>query len=411
MGKNHLSVVICALLTSAAFGATAQTTAPVKPTYEIPTGEAKKDNDGPRGWPIREGVALYPSIGFSFGRDDNLFLTNSNQKSSTIYALSPGLKLQARSSATIFTLDANLKSARYVQSRADDYTDYRIAGTGEFVLSSRMGLRLGAEYNKGHDPRGSNDRGISAEPDQFRNTGIGGLFAFGGNDARGRFEVEASSFDKRYTNNRATTAGSDRNTDSFTGRFFARIAEKTAFLVEARADKLDYKSSVSPLDSNERYYLAGVTWDATAATSGTVKVGQIRKDFASSATRDSSTSGWDAIVQWAPLRYSKFIFTTSKSFGESTGVGDFLLTKRYGASWMHEWNSRISTSANISRSNDDFVNGGRSDSTDSIGLKLNYKVQRWLTLGGEFSNTNRDSSNSTFNYKKNLYSFTVGATL
>ena len=97
MGKNHLSAIIGALLASVAVGASAQTPAPVKPTYEIPTGEAKRDEDGPRGWLIREGVALYPSIGFSFGRDDNLFLTSSNQKSSTIYALAPALKLQARS--------------------------------------------------------------------------------------------------------------------------------------------------------------------------------------------------------------------------------------------------------------------------------------------------------------------------
>lgn len=411
MGKKHLSAMIGALLASVAVGASAQTPAPVKPTYEIPTGEAKKGDDGPRGWPIRDGVALYPSIGFSFGRDDNLFLTNSNQKSSTIYALAPALKLQARSSATIFTLDANLKSARYVQSRADDYTDYRIAGTGEFVLSSRMGLRLGAEYNKGHDPRGSTDRGVGGEPDLFRNTGFGGLFAFGGNQARGRFEFEASSFDKRYLNNRATTIVSDRNTNSYSGRFFTRFAEKTSFLVEAREDRLDYKLSSSLLDSKERFYLVGVTWEATAATSGIVKVGQIRKDFASPTLRDSSSSGWDATVQWAPVSYSKFSFTTSKNFGESTGVGDFILTKRYGATWLHEWNSRISSAASISRANDGFVNGGRSDSTDSIGLKLNYKVQRWLMIGGEFNNTNRDSSNSTFNYKKNLYTFTVGATL
>ena len=108
MGKNHLSAIIGALLASVAVGASAQTPAPVKPAYQIPTGE--QGEDGPRGWPIREGVALYPSIGFFFGRDDNLFLTNSNQKSSTIYGLAPALILQARSSATIFTLDANLKS-------------------------------------------------------------------------------------------------------------------------------------------------------------------------------------------------------------------------------------------------------------------------------------------------------------
>ena len=411
MRINYLSTLIGAFLASVAVSAIAQTTAPVKPTYQIPTDEPKNDDQGPRGWPISEGVALYPSVGLSFGRDDNLFLTNTNAKSSNIYAIAPALKLQARSSASLFTIDASSKSARYDQSRADDYTDYRLAGTGEFVLSSKMGLRLGAEYNKGHDPRGSNDRGISSEPDQFRNTGVGGLFAFGGNDARGRFEAEASSFDKRYTNNRATTVASDRNTDSFAGRFFTRIAEKTSLLFEARAVKLDYKLSTSLQDGNERYYLAGVTWDATAATRGTVKVGQIRKNFDAAPGRNFSGTGWDVAVQWAPLSYSKFDFTTSKSFGESTGVGDFLLTKRYGAAWTHEWNSRISTMASIGRANDEFVNGGRSDSTDSIGFKLNYKVQRWLILGGEYSNADRDSSNPTLKYKKNIYSLTVAATL
>ena len=411
MRKKSIPVLLGAALASVAVGANAQTDVPMKPTYQIPTPAPKSDDTGPRGWTLQEGLALYPSVGFRFSRDDNLFLTNTNAKSSNIYALSPALKLQASSKVTLFTLDASSTSARYEQSRADDFTDYRIAGTGEFVGSGKIGLRLGAEYNKGHDPRGSNDRGISAEPDQFRNSGVGGLFAYGGNDARGRFEVEASSFDKRYTNNRATTAASDRNTDSFAGRFFTRIAEKTSLVFEARAVKLDYKLSTSLLDSRERYYLAGVTWDATASTSGTVKVGQIRKNFDSNPSRNFSGTGWDASVQWAPLSYSKFNFTTSKSFGESTGVGDFLLTKRYGASWLHEWNSRVSTAASIGRSNDDFVNGRRSDSTDSIGLKLNYKVQRWLTLGGEYTNADRDSSNSALKYKKNVYSLSVAATL
>ena len=66
MGKNHLSALIGTLLASVAVSAIAQTTAPVKPTYEIPTSQPKKDDDGPRGWPIQDGVALYPSIGVLF---------------------------------------------------------------------------------------------------------------------------------------------------------------------------------------------------------------------------------------------------------------------------------------------------------------------------------------------------------
>lgn len=410
MNNNRICPLAGALLASFAFGAFAQTAAPVKPTYEIPTGVPAND-DGPRGINLREGVALYPSVGFSFGRDDNLFLSNSNPKSSNIYTLSPALKLQARRSESIFTFDLNSRSGRYAQSRADDYTDYHFGGTGEFIFSSRMALRLGAEYNRGHDPRGSTDRGISGEPDQFRNSGVGGLFAYGGNEARGRFEFEASSYNKRYLNNRATTFGSDRDTDAFAGRFFARFTDKTSFLVEARNTKLDYKSPISLLNSSERFYLVGVTWDATAATSGTIKVGQIRKDFVSSRIPHFSGSGWDAAVQWSPLTYSRFGFTTSKAFGESTGLGDFILSKRYGANWTHDWNSRFTSVAFIGRVNDVFANGGRNDSTDSLGLKLNYKLQRWLTIGGEYINADRDSNIPTFRYRRNIYSFNVGATL
>lgn len=408
--NNRNSTLVGAVLASFTFGVFAQSAAPVKPTYEIPSGVPGND-DGPRGISLQEGVNLYPSVGFSFGRDDNLFLTNTNRKSSNIYTLAPALKLQARRSETILTVDLRSKSGRYAQSRADDYTDYHLGGTGEFIFSSRMGLRLGAEYNRGHDPRGSTDRGISGVPDEFRNSGVNGLFAFGGNEARGRFEFEASSYNKRYTNNRATTFGSDRDTDAFAGRFFFRVSPKTSFLVEARNAKLDYKSSTSILDSTERFFLAGVTWDATASTSGTVKVGQIRKDFVSSRLADFSGTGWDAAVQWAPTTYSRFGFNTEKAFGESTGLGDFILSKRYGVNWTHDWNSRFTSVAYVTRANDDFSNAGRSDTTDTIGLKLNYKVRRWLMLGGELSNADRDSNSPNFRYKKNIYLFTVGATL
>ena len=51
------------------------------------------------------------------------------------------------------------------------------------------------------------------------------------------------------------------------------------------------------------------------------------------------------------------------------------------------------------------------DTTDSFGVRINYKVQRWLTLGGELINTDRDSNNAAFKYKRNIYSLTLGATL
>ncbi len=411
--KRHKlsSLVLSALTLSAlSFAANAQTGA-VQPAYKIPDGSKDEDKDGPRGIALAEGVSLFPYLNFSLGRDSNLFLTNANKRSSTIAVYNPSLKLEVASQSSKFGLLVDSKVGKYAQSNSDNYTDYQLLGTGEFVFSSSMGLKLALDYTKGHDPRGSNDRGLSVVPDEYRSTGPSALFAYGANDAIGRFEVELGNVDKRYQNNRANTIGSDRNTDNFAGRFFMRVAPKTSFLVEAREDRIDYKLASSQQDSKERRYLVGVTWDATAATSGTVKLGQIRKDFAVSTRKDFSGTGWEANVSWKPLSYSKVDFFTSKSFSESTGLGDFTLAKKFGLSWQHGWNSRFTSVASFTRADDDFVNNVRADRTNSLGLKVNYKLLRWLDIGGEVTNTSRDSNVNGLNYKRNLYMLSFGATL
>lgn len=410
--KKTLSAIVggAALLGLSAVVAAQTSSGPVRPQYEIPGGD-KAIDDGPRGVALSDGLALYPKIGLAYGRDDNLFLTSSNKSASSLYSARPGLKLQARNASGIYTLDAESNTTRYQSSHPDDFTDYLTRASADLAVGSSLGLRLAGDYNRNHDARGSTDRGFASRPDVYTNHGANALVAYGANDAQGRIEVEAGSYAKRYKNNRATTIGSDRNTDNIGGRFFMRVAPKTSVLVEAREDKFDYSLPTSLQDSKERRYLAGVTWEATAATSGTVKVGRIQKNFASPLIRDFSGTGWEAAINWAPMSYSKFEVFTAKTFSESTGIGDFALSKRYGAGWTHAWNSQLSTVANIFRSDDEFVGTSRNDTTDNLGFKINYKLQRWLTLGGEYNYTDRDSSLSVFKYKKSLYMLTLGATL
>jgi len=104
------------------------------------------------------------------------------------------------------------------------------------------------------------------------------------------------------------------------------------------------------------------------------------------------------------------VFTT-KSFNEATGVGDFILNERYGTAWNHKWSSQLTSVVTLTRSDDEFGGNPRKDKTDSLGLKLNYKAMRWLSIGGEYTSSKRDSNQSAFNYKKNIFMFTVGVVL
>lgn len=410
--KNKQIAVLVGSLVAMTGQAWAQATpAPVKPQYQI--GGAKPADDSPKGMSLGDGITLYPSAKLGLGRDDNLFLSNSNKTSSELVTLDAGALIEARRRNQIFTLGLDSRSANYNDSSADNYRDYAARLGADLQFSAKAGLRLGAAYDRGHDPRGSTDRGISDRPDVYRDNSLDALYAFGGNDARGRFELAASTANKRYRNNRANTAAADRDTDRLRGTFFMRVAPKTSVLFEVQQANLDYNLSTSTLDSEEKRYFAGVTWEATAATSGTIKLGRQKKDFDARSRANNSSSSWEIGVEWKPMTYAKVDLFSTKSFGESSGVGDLIINKRTGAVWTHNWSSRVTTAASYAFSQDDFIGAGasRKDETDTFGIKLTYKMGRMLELGADFTRSDRDSNQAAFNYKRNQVMFTVGAKL
>jgi hypothetical protein len=165
--------------------------------------------------------------------------------------------------------------------------------------------------------------------------------------------------------------------------------------------------------STENYYFGGLKWEATAATTGMIRLGYLQKNFDSSAIKDYSSFAWDAGIRWSPLTYSVFDFITSKRTQESTGVGSAIASSNYGVTWNHAWSSRLRTQALASYRKDDFIDSSpdRLDKTAAFGAKVSYDFRRWLIFGAEYTHTDRNSNQTIYDYKRNLYLLTVGATL
>ena len=366
----------------------------------------------PGGFPVGP-LTVYPGVNLAIGHDDNLFLRPTNAKSSSYTVLSPYVRTEIKTGPHKFDLMLRVDDGRYHSSPADNYTDYSLGGNGDLVFSGRAGLKLRAEFRHGHDARGATDAPVSTTPDQYDNTSIDGVFRYGAPGARGRLELNAGAFARRYTNNRTTTEASDRDTAALGGTFFWRVMPRTELLVQLGHSDINYKQSTSTQDSTEDRILVGVKWEATAKTSGTAKFGHQNKKFDSAARQDYSGSSWDVGVRWSPLTYSVLDFTSSKQPGESTGVGDVVVGKLYGVTWSHAWSSRLRTQALASYREDTFTDTApaRVDDTTSFGLKVAYDFRRWLRFGAELTHTERDSTGANLNYKRNLLLFTVGATL
>lgn len=358
-------------------------------------------------------LTVFPAVDLAHGYDDNLFLRPSDRFSSSYTVLSPSVRAEAKTGPHKFDFGLRVDQGRYHSSPADSYTDYSLFGNGDIVFSGRAGLRMRAEFRHGHDPRGSTDAAFTATPNEYDNYALDGVFRYGAPGARGRIEIDAGTFQRRYTNNPDSTAGFNNNTTQLGGAFYWRVMPRTEVLAQVGYRGIDYKLADSTLDSTENRYLIGVKWEATAATTGTAKFGHMTKEFNSSQRERFSGSAWDVGVRWSPLTYSVFDFVSSKTTSESTGFGDTVVGTNYGVTWSHAWNSRLRTQALASFRNDAFTGAGvsRKDDTKSFGLKVAYDFRRWLRLGAEYTHAERDSNDSLFNYKRNLLLFTVGATL
>ena len=405
MTNKMLKVAVSAAFFASASAAFAQG---IRPAYNFPSTPS---GSGPASVQMG-GSPLYftPYLGLAVGHDDNLFLSNTNKRSSTVYIVSPGFKVDARNANTIFQLSYQGQIGRYTQSDDDDYLDHTFRAQVDTAFDRRNFLKVGHDFLRSHDPRGSTDRAVSGRPDRYTLSSPYMTYAFGAPGSQGRAELYYSEGRKRYLNNRDTTIGSDRITREAGGALYFRVMPKTYLMGEVRRTDFSYRLASSPFNSREDRYYGGVSWEATAATTGTVKVGRLEKRFDSGAPTFKGTS-WEAIVTWAPRTYSKFDFYATRTTNESSGLGDFILSDIAGVTWTHAWSSVMNTGVDARFQRDKYKGFDRSDDIKSLGFKVGYKFRRWLTIGGEYTYTQRDSNQGAFEYDKNLYLLTATASM
>lgn len=245
-------------------------------------------------------VSVELSVNVDVRHDDNIYLESSNPSADRILVLTPALRLETRQGTNTFSLSMSSAMGRYQKSTADNYSNTNVNGVADFDLGTRLRTRLEADYLDGVDPRGSTNNPISATPDHYRQTRGRGIFSYGAQGARGRVDFELGRLQRDYLNNRETTAASDRVIDDLGATFNWRIGPKTTLLFQGKHSNIDYADPTSTLGSVESALLLGGTWEASAKTSGTFRLGPVRKTFDDSA-RDSYTSvGWLGAVRWPP---------------------------------------------------------------------------------------------------------------
>lgn len=361
-------------------------------------------------------MKLVPVLDISHEYNDNIFGSEKNTKSSQVTVISPTIALQAENAITSMEFSYGLSKSIYYSSRKDDALDHFLNFDVASDLSSRLQTSFGASYSKQHDVRGSTFSGTAVggalTPDKYHETAVQGSIGYG---LRGRIDLVGDYSNKRYDSNRFRTAARDLDTMGGGVSFSFPIMKKTKAVLEARYNKFDYKSLAvaGNLDSNEQRYFGGLDWDATAKTSGSLRVGYLRKRFSNSLSSGTGNFSWELGMTWAPLSYSTIDLSTESTTNETDGLGTFIKTKSGSISWNHAWSSKLSHTVTGSLSRDKYAGAGiaRTDNVRSFGLSIDYQLQRWLNIGTSYDYTNRNSNALNSSYKKNVVAINFLATL
>lgn len=364
---------------------------------------------------LSDGVAFTPTLKLGAAYDDNFRAVEDKEESSWISTIAPTLSLGGDNGKAKYDLSYTASHELYHSSRKDDNTDHILAANAQFAFDARNRVRLNAGYRK-MEETASADQQI--ENDKYNTTNVGAGYTYGADSATGQIRLGVSHDRLRYDNSyrfddgSRLNAGKERDSTSYVGTFLYRVAPKTKALIEARHTQHDYVSNKA-LDSNNNALLVGAEWEATAFTTGSVKLGRERKDFDLASKGDASTGMWEVGVTWAPLTYSTFSLNTRAGFDEGSDGADAIETQSTTLAWNHNWSQRVSSTVSYTRTDQDYDRPGnpREDNIDTFSVGVTYKLRRWLDVGIGYKHAENDSTQDGKSYKRNTYGVTLNASL
>ena len=177
----------------------------------------------------------------------------------------------------------------------------------------------------------------------------------------------------------------------------------------------DNASSLVP-NNTVRNYMVGAKWEATAKTTGDVRIGQIQQKYDNGPIPNFTGTGWNGTVRWSPREYSRVKLDLTKQPEQTTlaGSNSYIVTSS-AADWAYDWNSRFTSHVNLARITENFGGLGLSTRNNSYGLGMDYRIRRWLKGALNWTNwakaANQAAYSSFFDYNRNVVMLTLTGTL
>jgi len=349
---------------------------------------------------------FYPNVEFDVGYDDNVLREENNTQSSTFYLLKPEAQWIGAYGKHLLRFGYQGEFARYANTDAENYNDHFLGADATLDLTQKLNINAGAAYRWGHENRGLASA-VFPKPNRWQEWAAKVEALYGRRTATAQIGASYEHRDRIFTNNGQFTR--DFDSDQITLIGFYNLGPKTQLLVEPSYTDINYPNS--DLDNDVRKILAGVTWSATAKTTGKLKVGHYNKDFADPALADASGLAVDVEVVWEPKTYSTVVLKVSRDAIDSAiGLG----SSNYEASaasvdWTHDLTELTQLQVGLGYENDEYDTGREDDYLDAY-IGISRAISRRVTVGARYDYGQRDSSDVGNDYDDNRITLGVKTT-
>lgn len=388
---------------------------------------------------------LQVSVNSQFAYDDNLLRQQTEKIGSRMWEFNPRARYQLQLGGGTYYINYDLNHLNYLDSSQDTVTNHALTFGIEEKLNSSNKFSVDGNYNRSFEGRGvgTNEAANALElekPTLIQVTDISAKYQLG-QDGRGARII--ASVGRRFNNRNSPLIINDsRDTeeDFYSLQMNYRVASRTDLVAELRHHEVSYPRTpvgndgrAVPLDSAENQYLIGAELEATAKTTGKLRVGTSSREFkwkgaqwrdadtgqnppveqtaapatvAANAFQPSDSGNtlfWEFAAVWSPRSYSRFELSTRTSTHESLGVGSYVRSKDLGFIWTHQWNNRMRTRLDFTIGTDEYQDTSRVDDRESYNVRMEYDFSKQLNLGFGYTRQTLESTFARADFSKSIY--------
>lgn len=359
---------------------------------------------------------ILPELDIEAGYSSNYLRSSITSEGSTFISATPSIRFLSNWNRHVLAIDAYASGTLYGEDSEDNA--YTAGINGQFVLDiTRSGqIKFNAGYDRLSEARGSDNTVNGARGA----TGFGVLRA----GIEGRYkpgDLRISPFvniaDYNYDNTDLIAGGSADNS----GRNYFEVGYGVEVGYEYRRGyelfvrgfglHKNYDQNINAgnedRDSTEYGVLGGMNLQLTNLIEGRVGIGYTYRDMDSRDLNDTGSFSVDVGVTWTPTPAFTVTADAFQSFSEST-TADVSAINDIGARIGIDYALRedISISSYASYTDSDFKGSNRNDDTISLGIGIDYEINRYFSVGAGYAFTQRDSNIAGNDWTENRY--TIG---